>query len=96
MSELEALQAGDAKLETQEQTLSAELSAIKGNENALMAQMRVIGKKLRQVRSARAELQRRIKAEENPLPPITPEVETIIQSVTATAQAATGPPKTEA
>jgi chromosome segregation ATPase len=96
MSELDQLRAGDEKLEAQETSLNEKLLALKKEENAAMTKMRELGQQLRKTRAARAEIGRMIKEEENPTPPVTPEVRTIIESVTATAQAATGPPRKKA
>lgn len=95
MSDIEALKAGVAKLEAEEKTLDEQRLSLKTAENAAMSKLREVARELRQKRTARFEIERRIRAEENPLPPLTPEVETIIQTVTATAQAANAPPEAD-
>jgi hypothetical protein len=96
MSEVDALKAGEEKLNAQEATLSEKLLTLKAKENEAMTAMREIGQQLRKVRAARVEVARMIRDAENPSPPVSPEVQTIIQSVVATAQATTGPPSSEA
>lgn len=96
MADIEALRAGDTALEAEEITLLAARDKLKETENKALTALRDAAAKYRGVRQARAEIQRRIREEEDPRPVVTPEVETIIQSVVATAQSANSPPETEA
>lgn len=96
MADIEALRKGDAKLEAEEITLLAARNKLKDKENTALTELREAAKKYRAVRTARAEIQRQIREQEDPRPPVTPEVETIIQSVVSTAQSANSPPAKEA
>lgn len=94
MDDIDNLKKGDAVLEAQEITLREQRNQLRDAEVEALTQARAAAKQLREVRSARAEIQRRIRELENPAPEVSPEVETLIQSVTATANtAANAPPE---
>lgn len=95
MSDIEQLRAGDTVLEAQEITLRDKRDKLLEDEAKATTTLRAAALELRKVRQARAEIQRRIREEEDPRPEVSPEVETIIHAVTATAQSANGPPETE-
>lgn len=74
-------------------SLDEERIKARAAENEAMTVLRDISAKLRVLRQARVEIERRRRLAENPVPPVSPEVETIIQSVTATVQMAAAPPE---
>lgn len=93
MSDIDTLRAAVEQLKDDTQTLQEQRDELRAAENDAMAQARIIGRELRLKRAARVEIERRIREAENPTPPVRPEVETIIQSVTASAvNAAHAPP----
>jgi chromosome segregation ATPase len=95
MSEIDQMKAGVATLEAEEKVLDVQRRQLRDEENDAKTRLRKVAQELRRVRQARLEIERRIREAENPSPTVTPEVETIIQSVTATVQASTGPPSKE-
>lgn len=93
MSEVDVLREAAVSLDGDVKSLQEQRNELRAAENESMAKAREIGRQLRLKRAARVEIDRRIREAENPTPGVSPEVETIIQSVTATAaNAAHAPP----